>query len=346
MNTFNFWLDKLCGVNNWRAYCINLDIAAERKDTFSTWCKKVGLTCEFWKATDKNALVEEDYKICDVIVNEKFKSPGATACRLSHQRLMQYLLDTYPDVQYFFIFEDDAGFIGDKTQQLFRFMNDLCLVDVNWDSILFGYHITGHKKIIRLSETINNVLSSHLAHATIYKRSSIEAILFLSRQPETFKYPIDWITDIMRSVKSVTLGPTQSIIDQVDEFSFINFNTNNVIEVEDLMRCCVQYPTNIKGRLELNLNVKTLKGDTIFLPHNTIKTFLQNSRHLIHPVVVIAYDENVTIPNEILDMIDKDNKILAFYVNSPSRTSRKIINLDIKANTDITYWKKQFDSHK
>ena len=64
------------------------------------------------------------------------------------------------------------------------------------------------------------------------------------------------------------------------------------------------------------------------------------------PVVLVAYDENNTIAEEVLKEVDISPNVLALYINSPCYTSNKIFNIDIKANSSIVYWKKLIDSHK
>lgn len=355
-NSFNSVLNSFLGENNWKAYCINLDIAKDRRDSFLQWSDLIGLTFDYWKATDKNTLTHDDYNKCDVIINNTIKSPGATACRLSHLRLFKHLLETYPSVNYFLVFEDDCGFknsntsLENKKEELFDFINAIKDGNFNWDSIVFGYHDTGAKQLLPLSDKLNFVLRSHLAHATIYKRSVLEEILFLCEQKETKNLPFDWITDILRNLKSITVGPKDSIIDQVDNFSYIMFNygAENKKEniIEDLMRCCVQFPTNINDKIEFKLNPNTLYGDVLFLPHSSLKSFALNSKHLKNPVVVVSYDEKSFITQDVLSLLENQEKILAIYTNCPAYTSDKIIDINLKDNNNIVYWKKLFDSHK
>lgn len=358
-------LDQLLGINNWNAYCINLDIATDRRKSFSKWASDVGLTFEYWKATDKNTLTALDYQECDVVVNNQFKSPGATACRLSHLRLFRHLLKQFPDKEYFFVFEDDCGFKevpgtsktepgSVKKQMLYQYIQDIMEYKTNWDMLLFGYHDTGAKQLAQISERLNLVVQAHLAHATIYKRSVLESILYICDQPGTKQLPFDWITDILRNLKSITLGPKDSIIDQIDDFSYILFNygeqtvdvTDSNKIVEDLIRCCVQFPITINGKSEFNFHVNTLYGDAIFLPHNSIRSFIKNVKHLKNPVVLVAYDENTIIPSEVLSDVDKENNILALYINKPTYTSSKVIDLNVIEKPNIVDWKKLIDSHK
>jgi hypothetical protein len=352
-------LNNLLGINNWNAYCINLDVATDRKKCFSSWASDIGLTFEFWKATDKNTLTSEDYKECDVVVNNEFKSPGATACRLSHLRLFRYLLKQFPNKEYFFVFEDDCGFSNNnntvnKKQMLYQYIEDVTEYKTNWDMLLFGYHDTGVKQLSPISDKLNLVIRAHLAHATIYKRSVLENILYICDQQGTKQLPFDWITDILRELKSITIGPKHSIIDQIDNFSYILFNygTDNnekfdSIKIkEDLIRCCVQFPITINGKTEFNLNVNTLYGDAIFLLHNSIKSFVKNVKHLKNPVVIVAYDEKTSVPVDVLQEIENENNILALYINNPTFTSNKIISLNVVETPNIVEWKKRIDSHK
>ena len=71
MLTFNNILDSLCGKNKWIAYCISLDRSVDRQTNFKLWADKVGLDFNWWSATDKLNLVQDDYDTC-----------GATSCRI------------------------------------------------------------------------------------------------------------------------------------------------------------------------------------------------------------------------------------------------------------------------
>ena len=113
ISTLNQAFDYLCGENQWTAYTVGLERATDRKEQFQKWAEFCDLSFNWWNATDKLTLTDNDYNICDVYVNGTAKSAGATACRLSHQRLAKYLLKEYPDKKYFLIMEDDVGFIGD-----------------------------------------------------------------------------------------------------------------------------------------------------------------------------------------------------------------------------------------
>lgn len=222
----NSLLDSVCGRDNWVAYCINLKRATERRISFEKFCNDIDLSCNFFEATDKLDM-NNTY---EVIIQGKY-SPGATACKLSHERLLQHFIKEHPSHQFLFIFEDDAGFspsdsIGfgknssyQTKETLFRFMNDVSNSNIDWDCVHFGYY---YPQLIPIHSNICKVLRSDLTHAMLFNRKTCENLLRLISFPDTFSWPIDFITQVMRRKEIMkTIGPTQTLIDQIDTMSFI-----------------------------------------------------------------------------------------------------------------------------
>ena len=218
-------LDSLCGKDNWIAYCINLERATERKAQFTEWAKSINLPFKWWVATDKLTLTEEDYKWCDVYVNGTIKSDGATACRISHHKLSKHLLEAYPNIQYFFIFEDDAGFkqpIEDQFPLVANFLTAVKGCGLGWNTLQFGYHDTGFRRMAKFNNDLFVVYNCHLAHAQLIHRSQIDAHVKVLEDKQSFSLPVDWTYDLLRQHGvSRTLGPSTTVIDQVDPKSFI-----------------------------------------------------------------------------------------------------------------------------
>jgi hypothetical protein len=225
-NTFNHLLNLLCGENKWVAYCINLERCTERKTQFQQWADFCGLTFNWWNATDKLTLTDEDYKICDVYVNGTSKSSGATACRLSHYHLAKYLLtsEEYKDKEYFFILEDDAGFLNteEDLKDLSDYIMDIINKKYTWDHLWFGYIKNVMKQFIPLSSYTVILNQTHLTHAMLFKRNQLQLHLKILEDPRFKSLAVDWTADLIRQNKlGVTLGPVKSIITQVDENSYI-----------------------------------------------------------------------------------------------------------------------------
>ena len=220
------FLDNLCGQGNWVAYCINLKRASERRAQFDAWAKSINLPFKWWEATDKLTLTPEDYKLCDVWVNGTIQSNGATACRISHHLLSKHLLQQYANVEYFFIFEDDAGFKRPAVEQFAELTDFLTAVKgcggLGWNTLQFGYHDTGFRKLARFNDKVNVVLNCHLAHAQLIHRSQVDAHVKILEDPQSAALPVDWTYDLLRKFNvSRTLGPINTVIDQVDPTSFI-----------------------------------------------------------------------------------------------------------------------------
>jgi GR25 family glycosyltransferase involved in LPS biosynthesis len=205
-------LDDLVGENNWKAYCISLERCSDRRKNFDKWTNDIDLNFQYWNATDKNTLEEAFVKVNGIL------NMGATACSLSHYHLYKHLLKTY-DCDYFFILEDDCGFKNSSKDELFEFMKHINRFNFNWDMLWFGYHETGFKRLTPITSHICYVVNTHLSHAFFVKRELLEFILQIFEVAK--EHPIDWVIDITRQKKAVTLGPVKTIIDQVDDYSFI-----------------------------------------------------------------------------------------------------------------------------
>jgi GR25 family glycosyltransferase involved in LPS biosynthesis len=205
-------LDNLVGENNWKAYCISLERCSDRRKNFDKWTNDIDLNFQYWNATDKNNLEEAFVKVNGIL------NMGATACSLSHYHLYKHLLKTY-DCDYFFILEDDCGFKNSSKEELFEFMKHIDRFNFNWDMLWFGYHETGFKRLTPITSHICYVVNTHLSHAFFVKRELLEFILQIFEIAK--ENPIDWVIDITRQKKAVTLGPVKTIIDQVDDYSFI-----------------------------------------------------------------------------------------------------------------------------
>jgi len=222
----NSLLDSLCGQNNWVAYCINLKRAVERKNSFNKFCEYIDLSCNFFDATDKLDM-KNTY---NVMIGGKYSS-GATACKLSHERLLKHYIKEHPNQQFLFIFEDDCGFSpSDKIgfgknssyqtkENLFQFLTDVSNSKIDWDCIHFGYY---YEKLIPITTNICQVLSTDLTHAMLFNRKTCHNLLKIYSNPNSSPMAADHITQYLRRIGFMkTIGPPQTLIDQVDGISFI-----------------------------------------------------------------------------------------------------------------------------
>ncbi len=212
-------LDNLLGKNNWVARCINLERCNNRRDTFEKFAKDIDLNFDFFKGVDKRDLKKEEIFV--YINNDRYPHDGGTACFLSHYNLYNYLLNNY-SCEYFFIFEDDAGFKNSNKKELFDFFENVKKTGINWGVLEFGYHDTGFNQRINIDNNLCLIQHKHLAHAFLVKR---ECIIFMLEEIEkNIKSPrcppIDWIKDFIFK-KTIVLGPRYTIIDQVDTISII-----------------------------------------------------------------------------------------------------------------------------
>jgi len=230
-STLNQAIDYLCGEDNWIAYTVGLERASERRDQFEKWATFCDLSFNWWNATDKLTLSPEDYNICDVYVNGTSKCSGATACRLSHQRLAKYLLSQYPEKKYFLIMEDDVGFTGDLTEKqnkktnFINFCKEIKDKKYRWDHIWFFSVEQGMRRQIPVSKNICIYAQTHSTVMMLFERSQLELLVKLLEDPnpQVKRLPVDWIADIIRLTKNGTcLGPIKNVVDHIDNgFSFV-----------------------------------------------------------------------------------------------------------------------------
>ena len=223
-------LDSLCGEGNWVCYVINLKRSTDRKESVQKFADFIGLSVNFWEATDKLTLTQDDYKEADVVVNGHLKSDGATACRLSHHRLSKYLLKQYPNHQYFFILEDDLGFVGDqeeklaKKERLVQFCKLVKDKKYRWDQLLF-YSFPGMRQSIPISDQVCIYTQTHGNVAVLLHRKQVELHVQIleTDHPQMRSLPCDWTIDILRRQKlGVCLAPINNLVDHIDNgFSFI-----------------------------------------------------------------------------------------------------------------------------
>ncbi len=228
----NQLLNNWLGENEWIAWCISLKNSTKRRNLFTKWASDIDLTFSFWDATDKISLSKEDYEICDVKIWSGKKCPGATACRLSHTRCLDYTLNQ-TNKKYILIFEDDAGFtmlnnsVGTSSsssnfsnkENLLLFLNDC--KQHNWDSIWLGYYNNSGKNSPIISNYVKKCTDTLCTHAMIFKREF--AIDLLDKLKNTRKSePIDSITsDMMKDF--ITLSPIDTIVCQIDNESTIEY---------------------------------------------------------------------------------------------------------------------------
>jgi hypothetical protein len=222
----NNLLDKVCGKDNWVAYCINLERAKDRKEMFESFAKHIDLSFTFFTAVDKLDL-QPPYEY-DTQVANKF-CIGALACRLSHRNLLKHFLQNHTE-EYLFVFEDDAGFspsdsIGfgknskyQTKENLFQFLSDVSNTkNIPWDSIFFALSYAHtfpiHKNIVR-------VLKTDLAHAMLFNRKASTLLMSLHEDQRLTTKTADFLTAILQK-NTFAIAPPQTLIDQGDSKSYI-----------------------------------------------------------------------------------------------------------------------------
>ena len=217
----DIYLDKMCGKDKWAAYCISLKRCVERRSNFTKWAESIDLTFEFFDAIDKLNLNASDIDAHGTIVGKEI-SPGATACRMSHEALYKKILTD--KIQWVFILEDDAGFIHSSKEELYEFCKTLVSSTIKPGMFQFGYHTASKIPYSCLRPSAHPSLYKYeyadQAHAILYKRNTIEVLDLLCKDPRNIRHPIDAVINIWQR-KNTCIGPEISIIEQVDPISYI-----------------------------------------------------------------------------------------------------------------------------
>ena len=235
-------LDSWLGKDKYDVYCISLKRSLKRRYTFTEWAKHVGLTFEFWDATDYRDLVEEDFdKLCDVYIGDR-RVTGASACRISITKCMQHFLHT-TNKPYLFILEDDAGFVtkGKKSgsssselsnkETLIEFIHQ-CRQFTNhhkfdWEQVWFGYYdddLRKHKILDPKFPLVGLSFGTCSTHSMLISRLTIHNMLELLYDSQYKRHPIDEFTKFYMRSRPSTLIPPHNIICQTDDKQCINYN--------------------------------------------------------------------------------------------------------------------------
>lgn len=218
--------NSVFGEGKWKAFCINLERATERRQTFEAFAKQYNLTFTFWKATDKLDLTKDELKKRGCIVADNVNA-GATACRMSHERLMKHIIDKELYYSYFIIFEDDCGFLKKTFQHLEIFLSEVMRSKTPWNILQLGFGtMTGIELNMiskRVPPNIMKVEFTDQTHAMIYTRDTILHLDVHSQDPKYKASPWDGLLlhYILRK-KGIILTAKNSILEQVDTVSFIS----------------------------------------------------------------------------------------------------------------------------
>jgi GR25 family glycosyltransferase involved in LPS biosynthesis len=214
------------GEGKWKAYCINLERATERKTKFQEFAKQYNLTFSFWNATDKLDLSKKVLEKRGCLVADNVSS-GATACRMSYERLIKHIIDNELYYSYFIIFEDDCGFLKKTFQHLEIFISEVMRSKTPWSILQLGFGtMTGIELNLISKRVPPNIMKAEFTdqtHAMIYTRDTLLHLDVHSQDPKYLHSPWDGLLlhYILRK-KGIILTPKTSILEQVDTVSFIS----------------------------------------------------------------------------------------------------------------------------
>jgi GR25 family glycosyltransferase involved in LPS biosynthesis len=222
---FDTWLNRNCGQGKWKAYCISLKRCTERRNNFTVWANDVGLTFDFFDAIDKKNLTQDILDSNGIIVGKEISS-GATACRFSHEAL--YDLALKDGAEYIFILEDDAGFVHSTKEDLEEFLKALekSKSKLRPSMIQFGFHTATKTQYNLFYKSISDLIYKYdyadQTHAILYTSKTISMLYDLCKNKKHIRKPIDAIINVFQiNNMGLCLGPSSSLIEQVDSVSYI-----------------------------------------------------------------------------------------------------------------------------
>lgn len=251
-------LNRWLGKDRFVVRCISSVRSIDRRTRFETFAKDIGLSFEYWDATDKSTITPTDRVMANVLVNGKV-SEDATAQRISIHRCMETFLDS-TDKEFLFVLQDDAGFHSNSgsrpssistkwssRENLFSFVDACSLrapsssarthrpctspfttMDYEWMQVWFGYAEDDQDKICEISKdesVLCRCTGTSSMHAMLLRRDAVQLLVHGLVRPDARHVPIDWY--VKKGMKETrTLVPRYPIIGQVDDNTLVHDETS------------------------------------------------------------------------------------------------------------------------
>ncbi|KAA8584214.1 hypothetical protein FQN60_007999, partial [Etheostoma spectabile] len=154
-------------------------------------------------AVDGNALNSSDIKLLGVDLLPGYYDPfsgrtltkGEVGCFLSHYFIWKEIVDLQMDKA--LLFEDDVRFQANFKRRVLRLMEEVELVELDWDIIYFGRkHVNPVKE--EAVENVHNLVKADYSHWTLSYAISLQgAQKLLNAEPLSKMLPVDEFLPIM-----------------------------------------------------------------------------------------------------------------------------------------------------
>lgn len=184
-------------------YLINLRRRPERRERMMWSLYEMGITAKVVDAVDGGALNSSDIKFLGVDLLPGYYDPfsgrtltkGEVGCFLSHYYIWKEMVDLQLDKAV--VFEDDVRFQGNFRRRLLRLMEEVELVELDWDIIYLGRKQVQPEEE-EVVENVRNLVVAGYSYWTLSYVISLQgAQKLLNAEPLNKMLPVDEFLPIM-----------------------------------------------------------------------------------------------------------------------------------------------------
>ncbi|XP_039618701.1 procollagen galactosyltransferase 2 isoform X1 [Polypterus senegalus] len=184
-------------------YLINLRRRPDRRERMLNSLYEQEIDVKVVDAVDGSALNSSDIKSLGVDLLPGYYDPysgrtltkGEVGCFLSHYYIWKEIVDLQLDKA--LVFEDDVRFQGNFKRRLMRLMEEIELVELDWDLIYLGRKQVNPTKEEEVENVQNLVVADYSYWTLSYVISLQGALKLLNAEPLTKMLPVDEFLPLM-----------------------------------------------------------------------------------------------------------------------------------------------------